>query len=165
MKDVLIQLGRLANIGPVSFEAFDPTPLFAGASFEFTLPVREFFTTCIPRATLDRGLCRILSAADITSENQDLSPSHFCAPHGFITIAADSGGDGFSVDVTTGKVFYLSHDKYEADGIHPGWNTDTTAFLPTLPITRENIINTSEGHWDTIADFLQEILDHATESA
>jgi hypothetical protein len=165
MKDVLIELGRLAKMRQVSFGALDPTPLFAGASFQFAPIVSDFFTICIPSAKLDLDLYRILSAPDITSENQDFVPSHFCAPHGFITVSTDSCGDAFSVDVTTGKVFHLSHEKYETDGIHPGWNADTTAFLPTVPVTRENIIRTSEGHWDSITDFLQEVLDYATENA
>ena len=159
MNDILMRLGHLASIAPVSFGAFDPAPLFAGASFEFAPAVGEFFTTCIPSSTLDLELCRILSAAAIATENQDLIPSYFCAPHGFITISTDSDGDAFAVDVTTGKVFHLSHEKYETNGIHPGWNANFAAFLSTLPVTRENIINTSEGHWDSIADFLQEILD------
>ena len=165
MKEILIQLGRLAKIGPISFGAFDPTPLFAGASFEFAPSVSEFFTICIPSAKLDLDLYRIFAAADITADNQDFIPSYFCAPHGFITISTDSCGDAFSVDVTTGKVFLLSHEKYETDGIEPGWNADTTAFLPALPVTRENIIKTSEDHWDSITDFLQEVLDYATENA
>ncbi len=165
MKDILIQLARLATLGSVSFGAFDPTVLFAGASFEFAPSVTEFFATCIPSAKLDLDLFRIFSATEITSDNQDFIPSVFCAPHGFITISTDSCGDAFAVDVTTGKVFHLSHEKYEADGIEPGWNADNTDFLPTLPITRENIINTSEDRWDSITDFLQEVSDYATESA
>ena len=110
---------------------------------------------------LDLNLYRIFSAADIDLENRDFIPSYFCAPHGFITIATELSGDAFSVDLIDGKVYHLSHEKYEADGIHPGWNADCTAFLPTRPVTRENIIETSEGHWESITDFLDECLDYA----
>ena len=150
----------------MSFGTFDPVPLFAGASFEFAPSVSEFFASCIPSAKLDLDLYRIYSAEDITSDNQDFIPSYICGPHGFITLSTDSCGDAFSVDVTTGRVFHLSHEKYETDGIEPGWNADTTAFLPALPVTRANIIDTSEGHWVQHRRlFLQEVLDYATKSA
>jgi hypothetical protein len=165
MKEILSQLARFAKQRSVSFGAFDPTPLFAGATYQFAPSVSEFFSTAIPSTKLDLGLYRICSAIDISAENQEFIPSCHCAPHGFVTIATELSGDAFSIDVTDGNVYQISHEKYEADGIEPGWNADCTAFLPTLPLTRENIINTSEGYWDSITDFLQECLDYAIANA
>ena len=139
--------------------ALDPTPLFAGLHYELAPSVSEFFATAIPSTRLRLELYRILAAADISADNHDCIPSYRCAPLGFITIATELSGDAISVDVTDGRVYQLSHEKYEADAIEPGWNADCTAFLPPLPITRENIINTSEGHWDSISAFLLDCLD------
>jgi hypothetical protein len=162
MKDILSQLARLAGQAAVSFGAFDPSPLFAGAHYEFTAAVSEYFQTCVPSVKLDLTLYRIFSGVDISSENHGSIPSCFCAPHGFITIATELSGDAFAVDVTDGRVYHFSHEKYEIDGIHPGWNADISAFLPMVPVTRENIIQTPQGHWENIADFLRECLDYAT---
>ena len=157
MKDLISQLSRLAGRS-ATLGGFDPTPLFAGAHYDLAPTVAEYFRTCIPDSQLDLNLYRIFSAADIDSENRDVAPSYFCAPHGFITIATQLSGNAFSVDVTDGKVYHLSHEKYETDGIHRGWNADCTAFLPTLPVTRRNIIDTSEGYWVSITAFLDECL-------
>ncbi len=162
MKDLVSQLSRLAGQHSPTLGAFDPTPLFAGASYAFAPTVTEYFRTCVPSSRLDLNLYRIFSAGDIDSENRDFVPSYFCAPHGFITIATELSGDAFSLDVTDGRVYHLSHEKYETDGIHPGWNADSTAFLPTLPVTRHNITGTSEGYWESITDFLNECLEYAT---
>ena len=154
MKDLVSQLSRLAGQQAATLGAFDPASLFSGAHYDLAHTVAEYFRTCIPSSRLDLDLYRLFSAADIDSENRDFVPSYFCAPHGFITIATELSGDAFSVDVTDGRVHHISHEKYETDGIHPGWNADCTAFLPTLPVTRQNIIDTSEGYWESIAAFL-----------
>ena len=164
MKDLVAQLSRLAG-HPPSLGAFEPTPLFAGAHYDLAPAAAEYFLSCIPAAQLDLSLYRILSAANIDAENRDYVPSCFCAPHGFITIGCELSGDAFSIDVRDGRVFHLSHEKYETDGIHPGWNADRTALLPTLPVTQQNIIDTSEGYWESITDFLEECLQYATANA
>lgn len=164
MKSIVLQISRLAG-RPATLGTFDPTLLFAGAHYDLAPAVAEYFSTCIPDSRIDLDLYRILCAADIDAENRDCIPGHICAPHGFITIANDVSGDAFSLDVTRGTVHQLSHEKYEADGIHPGWNADYTAFLPALPVTRQNIINTSEGYWESITDFLNECLQYATANA
>ena len=165
MRAILSQLARFAKQSAVSFESFDPTPLFAGQRYEFAPSVSEFFSTSIPSTSLNLELIRFFSAADIRSENQELIPGHRCAPHGFITIASGRNGDAYSLDVTDGKVYQISHEKFEADEIEQGWNADCTAFLPALPISRQNIINTSDGCWNCVTDFLYDCLEHATANA
>lgn len=161
MKALLAKLAHLAGQDSVRLGAFDPSTLFGDAPHEFAPVAREYFGECVPHATLDLNFHRILADEDIRAENQDLIPSYFCVPHGFITIATDLGGNAYSVDVTDGKVYHLSHDTYESDGIHPGWNSDHTEFLPPLPVSRQNIINTSKGFWESIPEFLQECLEYA----
>jgi hypothetical protein len=158
MKNLLTQLAKLTGHTAVSFGAFDPHELPAGTGYLFAPIVRDYLGECIPSVSLDLGLCRILSAADIAYENRALFPSSLCAPHGFITIATELNGDACALNVTDGKIHLISHEKYEGDGIHPGWNADFTGFLDTLPITRQNIIDTAEGCWKSITDFLQECL-------
>jgi len=143
MRELVSKLSRLAGQASASFGAFDPSPLLAGGSFELAPTVTEYFQTCIPDLRLDLECCSILAAADLIFEHHDLIPSCFCAPRGLISIARQNNGDSFSVDVRTGKVYLLSHEKYETNAIEPGWNSDLTGFLPALPVRRENIINTS----------------------
>jgi hypothetical protein len=160
MKDLITRLSRLAG-KPVTFGSFDPS-LFYGASQSIAPSVAEYFRCCIPNSRLDLELCIIFSATDLDAENLENVPSCFCSCHGFVTIGTSLSGDAFSVDVTDGRVYHLSHEKYESDGIHPGWNAECTYFLPALPVNRQNIIATSEGHWESIAEFLDECLRHAT---
>jgi hypothetical protein len=130
VKDILFQLAQLVGQTSTSFGAFDPSPLLGGRRYDFSPVVSEYFQTSVPSVKLNLDLYRIFSPADIASENQGNIPSYFCAPHGFITIATELSGDAFSVDVTDGRVYHLSHEKYETDGIHPVGTATSLHFSP-----------------------------------
>lgn len=161
MRSKVESIARAAKRPGVLFAAFDPGNLFQG------LPIvpsaSEYLSSCVPAASVDLSFARLLGARDIFSENRSAIPSFYCAPFGFVTIATDRCGDALSLDVIDGKVYQLSHEKYESDGIHPGWNADHSAFLPPLSVSRSSIIETSERHWDNLIDFLDDLLTRALE--
>ncbi len=109
-----------------------------------TASVKVYFAESVPTTSLNFGNFNLLSTVDLDFHNSELIPSCCIAPHGFITIACTQSGDCYSVDISTGIVYLISHDKFEGDSIQPGWNSDYTAFLPALPITRENIISIAD---------------------
>jgi len=162
MNITLQKIAALTGQGAVAFGRFDVSQLRPGGFNSLAPSVTEFFASHVPTTDLALDHVRILSGKSLIEENRDCIPSCFCTPYGFITIASGVSGDAFAFDVTDGKVYLLSHEKYEADGIQSGWNADHTDFLPPLPIDRENIIKTSEGSWDSLSDFLQECFDIAT---
>jgi hypothetical protein len=119
---------------------------------------RDYFAN-VPEAAINIGLVRILSAREIYSHGKTAIPCCYTLEFGFVPIATELSGDSFAVDVTDGQVFLLSHEKYESDGIHPGWNEDCSQFLATLPVNRKSIIDTSETSWESISQFLDECLE------
>lgn len=164
MKALLQKLAALAGQPSATLGSWDPEPLFAHNSFELSPTVAEYFSSCVPSVRLPLDFSSIFATKDLLEQNRGFVPSYYCVRHGFITIATMRNGDAFSVDVRDGKVYVLSHEKYEKDGIHPGWNEGCTAFLPVLPVTRQNIIETSDGYWDSIPEFLEECLAQAEDN-
>jgi uncharacterized Fe-S center protein len=120
--------------------------------------VSEYFSGCIPAETLKLKHHRILSPHQILEENQNLIPGCYSIGYGLPVIATDDSGDAVSVDIESGRVYLLSHDKFESDGLHRGWNEEMTDFLPVLPFTRANIIKTAEEDWDSIEDFIESLI-------
>lgn len=136
----------------VRFTSFDLTSLFPkNAEFEETALQ---YLSCVPEATIDADFFSILSAREILSITKSHIPCCHAFPYGFIAIGRELSGDAFALDVHTGNVFMLSHEKYENDGLHCGWNDDTTAFLPVLAYSREAIIDTAEAEWESVDEFL-----------
>ena len=142
------ELGLNANYSPYDIATLVGSELIHDAS------VVEYFQS-VPETTIEHEIIKIISATQIRRECEEAIPCCYIAKFGFVPIASDMSGDPFCVDVTCGNVYLISHDIYEGAEISPGWNADTTAFLPNLPINRETIIETSEGCWDSIAEFLE----------
>jgi len=154
-------LKRPIDPAHVSCPSFDLTQLI-GESLDRTATVSDYFAN-VPEAAIDSEAFTILSARDIYSHAKTVIPCCYTVEFGFVPIATELSGDTFTVDVTDGRVFLLSHEKYGSDGIHPGWNDDCSAFLPTRSVNRESIIDTCEATWDSIADFLDECLSQTME--
>jgi hypothetical protein len=134
------------------FTSFNLSALFP-KSLDFDESALQYLS-CVPEATIDADFFSILSAREILSNTKNHIPCCHAFPYGFIAIAREMSGDAFALDVHTGGVFMLSHEKYENDGLHRGWNDDTTEFLPTLPYSREAIIDTAEAEWESVDEFL-----------
>ncbi len=159
LMNLLAKLQAIAaacNRPAARFVAFDLSRLI-GQSIQLAPSVSEYFAN-VPEAAIDHHSFRILGTRDIYSYAKDAIPCCYTVQFGFIPIATELCGDSFAVDVRDGRVFWLSHEKYERDGIHPGWNEDHSDFLPPLPVDRNSIIETSEGRWESIADFLDDCL-------
>ena len=141
---------------PVSFTGWELGPL-AGAS---ACPaVIDYFTRSIPATTLDFGHFRWLSPAGLHEENIDLIPGSEMFSHGIVTIAATNTGDAIAVDVSDGRVYLVSHEKFEHGMLSPGWKADFSGFEAPLPVTRANIVTTCEGGWTDIPSALKSLLE------
>ena len=152
MKRMILELAALADLSSIRFNPFDPATLCPDVVIDPA--VANYFAECVPASDIDLEVVTILSPQGIEMENREMIPGCRCSPHGFITIARDMGGDSFSVDITDGKIYEISHGKFGKKSISPGWNTDHTAFLPDIPINRANIIATAEETLDSIEEFL-----------
>ena len=156
MKELIAKLSEFVDEDSPKFQPFDPASLLSGNAYSLADAVTEYFQTCIPMNNIELSSVTMLSVDRILMENSELIPGCRCAPYGLITFAIDMGGDSFSVDVTDGQVYRLSAGEFESDEmISPGWNEDCTAFLPNVPITRENIIKVASEHYDDITHFLE----------
>lgn len=164
MNQAIQQAAGIIGAEPIQFVPFDVTQLCKLPPRSLAIDAAMYFQTCVPISDLDlNGIC-ILSADSIKEENLELIPSYLCLPLGYVSVARTDCGDAFAVDVQTGQVHLLSHEKFEGDRIEPGWNDDHSGFLPSLPITRENVVTTAEGSWNSVSDFLAECLNHVAES-
>ena len=161
MRSTLLKLATLAEQDSASLGSFDPKPLFAGNVYTFAPNAQRYFEECVPAESIDFEPFLILSGADIASHSSEYIPSHYTTPFGFVTIATDTFGDALALDVTDGKVYHLSHEKYDEEGIHPGWNEDETEALPVVDVSRESIIETAEGYWKSIEEFLKDHLSYS----
>lgn len=158
LRSIINLIAAAANRPGAHFEPFDPGQLLGNVDC-LAPAVTEYFSTCVLVASLDLPHARILSSRDLYAENKSAIPSFYCVPHGFITIATTDCGDAIALDVIGGRVYLLSHEKYESDGIHRGWNADCSEFLPPIPVTRDSIISTADDTWESIEHFLVECLE------
>ena len=141
-----------------------PQPSFIGWDFrslsdaEACSSVIEYFSDSVPALTLDFGHLRLLSPTQLFQENTELIPGCEISPHGIVTIAATDTGDSVAVDLLSGIVFLVSHDKFEGGMISPGWKPDYSGFFDSIPITRANIITACEVEWPDIQSALISLL-------
>jgi hypothetical protein len=111
--------------------------------------VTHYFSECIPDKPINLENFIIHSFVDLDFHNTELIPSCYIVPFGFITICTSSEGDCYAVDIATGIVYLISHEKFEDGMIQQGWNTDFSGFLPPISISRDSIIASAE---DEISD-------------
>jgi len=158
MKQLIKRLSKYGGNPKFETTSLRLSVLLGEAFKTIDLQVSEYFSSCVPAPTLSLRYHRILSPHHILNENQDLIPGCYCATFGLLVIATDDSGGAISVDVESGRLYQLSHDKFESDGLHRGWNDAMTDFLPVLPFNRENIILTAEKEWDSITDFIESLI-------
>jgi len=137
------------------FGSFDCKSLLDGAEFQFSYDAATYFADALPGLGIQCGEVRLLGASDVLEESVNLLPGCLVAGLGFIPIGRTHGGDIFVLDCESGKVYELSHEKYNKDSISPGWRSDFSDFLPDVPITRENVIGTAEETFDEVGRFLE----------
>lgn len=154
LQDQVERLGNRHGMSPVEFASFDYASLFEGEEFPVCYDVSVYFSEAVPSREIRCGGLRLLGVGDITEESVNLLPGYLVAELGFIPIGASSGGDVYALDCTSGKVYELSHDKYNESSISPGWKPDFSGFLPDLPITRENVISTADRSFEDVGEFL-----------
>lgn len=163
MREFIQQIAQILGSESLRFRPFDVVELLSDLENPLDAQVTEYFETCVPDQDFDLDGIHILSAARIKEENMDMIPGCLCLPFGFVTIATTESGDDFAMDVQTGRVHLLSHEKFDDGKIEPGWNAEFSNFLPPLPITKANIVLTAEASWDCVPDFLKECLNHVIE--
>jgi len=158
MRHLIDRLSICAENPECGMTSFRLSLLLGDTKRNIPIQVSEYFSSCIPAVTLKLQHHRILSPHHILEENQGLIPGCYCVSYGLPVIATDDSGDAISIDIESGHVYLLSHDKFEPDGLQRGWNEAMTDFLPLLSFTRENIIQTAEEEWDSIEDFLESLI-------
>lgn len=158
MKQLIERLSKYGGNPKFETTSLRLSMLLGEAFRTIDLQVSEYFSNCVPALTLSLRCHRILSPHHILEENQDLIPGCYCSICGLLVIATDDSGNAISVDVENGRVYQFSHDKFESDGLHRGWNEGVTDFLPALPFTRENIILIAEKEWDSVTEFIESLI-------
>lgn len=137
------------------FGSFDCVSLLKGADFQMSCDAAAYFADALPSLGIPCGGVRLLGAGDVLEESVHLLPGCVVARLGFIPIGRTHGGDVYALDCESGKVYELSHEKYNRDFISPGWMPDFSGFLPDVPITRENVVGTAEETFDELGQFLE----------
>jgi len=109
----------------------------------------------VPASDYAIGGVRVHGRESMVLENTELVPGCMVSPHGFLAFASTEGGDVFVMETPTSEVFLLPHDLYEPNGmISGGWNENCTAFLPSLPVTPDNIKASCVGSLGHLGRFL-----------
>ena len=121
-------------------------PVLSNLPDSILAELEEYLTTCIPTLTDGAGIAEFLSLEDLLEENLKAVPSYVCLPFGFLTIAIDGVGWAYSVNVIDGKVYHLSFERVWEDGI-------PQPRAETLPLSTQNIAQTSHQTWDNILSF------------
>lgn len=154
MKSTLRRLADRVGMDSVQLCSADLEGILTNSDSIVNYEAGLYLAECVPNRQLTLGDFRILGVKELREENLELMPGYLVSPLGFICIASTAGGDAFAVDCETGKVYLLSHDKYNEGTISPGWNENHSGFLPDIPINRENIIATADREYDDIREFL-----------
>ena len=157
MKDQLKELFAITIGTTPTLAAFDLRRFASPISSQICQGASDYLSS-VPENTLSVGYYNLLAHEDILNFSENHIPGYHCIPYGFVVIARDLSGDVASLDLTTGEVYLMSHDKFEEDGLHPGWNADLTEFLPVLPYSRKVILDHTEGYWTDVSSFLSDLI-------
>lgn len=155
LKDQVERIQRQQATGPNVFGSFDYESVLGGAKVQISYDAFVYFSDALPQREIRCGEFRLLGHDSVVEESVNLLPGCLVVGLGFIPIGATSGGNIYVLDCESGKVFEISHEKYNKASISPGWKPDFSAFLPDVPITRENVINTAEQVFDDVGQFLE----------
>ena len=148
LRELVIEVAELCGRAEFSSLPIDLTLL--GVSLDRChTSVIDYFRHCVPNHCVERPFFIPRSAEDVADFNADYTPSRQILPFGFITFANEPNGDLLAVDVVDGRVYCLSHEIIGVDGIH-----DFSADHPT-PITRESILERSQGDFSSIRAFFE----------
>lgn len=159
LKNQVERLAKHYRADQIEFGSFDYQPLLEGMDIRMNYDADMYFSDAIPSLEIRCRESRLLGTCDVVEESVNLLPGCLVARLGFIPVGTTCGGDIYALDCESGKVYELSHEKYSRTSISPGWKRDFSDFLPDLPITRENVINTAEQIFNDIGQFL-DFLDH-----
>jgi len=158
MNPQLRELFEIVDHGKATVAAADLHELSLPAGLEACESAKAYLAA-VPAQTLEVGYFRLLGPEGIRDHNQNHIPSYHCTPFGLVTIATNQSGDAASLDLATGHVFLLSHEKFEEDGLHLGWNEEKTGFLPVVSYSKEAIMDSSDGFWDDVTVFLSDLVE------
>ncbi len=153
----LKQLAELIG-AEAQFEPFEIVKLPLPAELSVA-QVASDYLSAIPARTWEVGYYHLLCSKEIIDQTLNYIPGYHCVPFGLVTIARDLSGNSASLDLETGRVYPLDHEKFEEDGLHLGWNAEMTAFLSVVPYSREAILKTAEGYWEDVAIFLSDLIE------
>lgn len=137
------------------FGSFECESLLKSADVQISYDASTYLADALPCLGIQCGEVRLLGASDVLDESSSLLPGCVVARFGFIPIGRTHEGDIYALDCESGKVYELSHEKYNRNSISPGWMSDFSDFLPDVPITRENVIGTAEETFDEVGQFLE----------
>lgn len=153
-------LERLACVvgAKSTFEPFDLTELPLPAGLTVAETSRDYLAAT-PDVTWEVGYYHLLCRREIIDQTLNYIPGYHCVPFGLITIARDLSGNSASLDLETGRVYPLDHEKFEEDGLHLGWNKDMTGFLPVVPYSKPAILDTAEVSWDDASAFISDLIE------
>ena len=153
----LEQLAGAIGVKPV-FASFNlaALPIPSGSIIS---EVAKDYLAMIPSSTWTAGYYHLLCQEEIIEQSLNYIPGYHCTPFGIISIARDLSGNSASLDLETGRVYPLDHEKFEEDGLHLGWNEDMTGFLPVIPYSKQAILETSEGYWADVSTFLSDLIE------
>ena len=159
MKDKIEQWFNPNGLTPVTLGACNLSAILNGYTGNICPVAAEFFGTCILAEADDVPSSIVFHSAHVIGNVNINFPCDRLIPHGFVTFATLADGDVFAMDVADGMVYQISHDLYDSEcGISQGWNYDCSAFLPDLPITRDNIIKTAKRRFGSIDKYLEHLL-------
>ena len=142
----------------LTFEPIPTDEIFPGLTGVWNDQVKDYYSQALSLTDLQIDSVRLLGKHNVMEEAFNLIPGCKVLEFGFIPIASTDSGDIYVVDYRTGKVFELSHEKYNLDSICPGWKSDYSGFMEDIPITQINIIKTACHSFSEVEKFLNWML-------
>jgi len=153
MRETISEILNEAGVTVPQFGRCHITQVLANRTFHPS--ITAYFEACVPDSPIDLGSFTILDESGIRQENSDLIPGCHIFQHGFVAFARESCGDVIAADLGTGRVYWISHEKYEGESIEPGWKPDMSGFADPLPIDANNIIKTADMAFESIVAFFR----------
>lgn len=153
VEKIVAQAGK--NRPPLS--SFDASKLVPAGS-KWHADVKSYLEGCVPAETVELKPFHLLGVEELEEANSEYFPGHVTAPYGILTILTDEDGDALAVDIQDGKLYHLSQDRFELEGIIV--EDEETGEGVKLELTRENILNSAEGFWPSLSVFFKDWLTH-----